>query len=110
VNIVVTPEQAALLKELALLDPSTRSASGFVRQLVDELTPLLRVMVPAMRAASQELDTSREALRGPLRDFSDKLKQLDLLAGSSPDGRTARSGSEDGTPARRRRARNSQGQ
>lgn len=101
VNIVVTPEQLALLRELADLDASTRSPAGFVRQLVDQVTPLLRVMVPAMRAASQELDSSREALREPLRQFMDKVQQLDLLEGAP--GAPATQRSEDGRASRRGR-------
>ena len=107
VNIVVTPEQAALLKELASLDPSTRSPAGLVRQLVDQVTPLLRKTVPLLRAASEEFHSNREALRVPAREFLDELRQLDLL------DETARPGeprgpqrSEDRTDAKSpRRAR-----
>lgn len=103
VNIVVTSEQAALLRELAELDPATRSQAGFVRQLLDEVTPLLRVMVPAMRAAAQELDTSREALRAPLAAFRDKLDQLDLLGTPAPGAAPRPQRSEDGAPSKRRK-------
>jgi hypothetical protein len=92
VNVVVTEEQQALLLELARLDPDTRSASGFLRQLLDEVTPLLRKTVPMMRAAAEELDSSREGLRGPLRDFLGQLEQMDLLDTSEPSAnRTERS-------------------
>lgn len=91
VNIVVTKEQHALLSELASLEPST-SAAGFVRQLLDQVTPLLRSTVPLMRAASQELVSSREALRGPLRDFLAEVDQMDLLEpATSGANRTERS-------------------
>jgi hypothetical protein len=112
VNIVVTAEQAALLKDLASLDPTTRSPAGFVRQLVDQVTPLLRKTVPLMRAASEELATNREALRVPLREFLDEMDQLDLLDETPPHGapRPERRSREDGRTARRRPRANSQGQ
>lgn len=113
VNIVVTKEQHALLSELAELDPTVRSASGFVRALLDQVTPLLRVTVPAMRAAAQELDSSRSQLKEPLQDFLATLQQLDLIDAAAPGAaRTERS--EGARPKRRRLRRpgsaNSQGQ
>ena len=101
VNVVVTDEQHALLLELAQLDPDTRSASAFLRHMLDEVTPLLRKTVPMMRAAAQELDSSREGLRAPLREFVRTVQQMDLL--DAPDGAPARSVSEDGRTARRTR-------
>jgi len=105
VNIVVTEEQHALLSELAELDPDTRSAAGFVRDLLDQVTPLLRSTVPLMRAAAQEMDTNREQLREPLRAFLSAMEQMDLLDGA-PHGAPARTGAErreDGRTARRAR-------
>ena len=100
VNVTVTAEQQALLLELARLDPDTRSASGFLRQLLDEVTPLLRKTVPMMRAAAEELDSSREGLRGPLREFLAEVQQMDLLDPSPPGAkRTERS--EGGRTKRR---------
>jgi hypothetical protein len=101
VNVTVTEEQQALLLELARLDPDTRSASGFLRQLLDEVTPLLRKTVPMMRAAAEELDSSREGLRGPLRDFLAEVQQLDLIDPPIGANRTERS--EGGRTARRPR-------
>jgi hypothetical protein len=106
VNVVVTLEQQALLLELARLDPDTRSASGFLRQLLDEVTPLLRKTVPMMRAAAEELDSSRESLRGPLRDFIHEMQQLDLLERPAP-GANRPQRSEDGRTGRRSRPRRS---
>ena len=103
VNVVVTPEQHSLLLELANLDPETRSAASFLRSLLDEVTPLLRAMVPAMRTAAEELDTSSKALREPLREFAAKLHQLDLLAPAPGAARTERSeGARAKRGARRR--------
>jgi hypothetical protein len=103
VNVVVTQEQQALLLELARLDPDTRSASAFLRQMLDEVTPLLRKTVPMMRAAAEELDSSREGLRGPLRDFLAEVQQMDLLDPSAPGAnRTERS--EGGRTRRRGRS------
>jgi hypothetical protein len=103
VNVVVTLEQQALLLELARLDPDTRSASGFLRQLLDEVTPLLRITVPMMRAAAEELDSSREGLRGPLRDFLGRLEQMDLLETPHGAPRPQPRSGEDGRTARRTR-------
>jgi hypothetical protein len=104
VNMVVTEEQHALLSELAELDPvNVRSAAGFMRDLLDRVTPLLRVQVPAMRAAAQELNTSREELQEPLRAFLVKMKQMDLLDPATLEPPEPQR-SEDGRPKRRRRA------
>lgn len=92
VNVVVSHEQHELLLELASLDPSVRSASAFVRQMLDEVTPLLRSTVPAMRAAAEHMDTSREKLREPLRNFMVAMEQMDLLDVPAPGAaRTERS-------------------
>lgn len=106
VNIVVTDEQYALLSELASLD-NRRSVAAIVRELVDEVTPLLRVTVPAMRAAKQELDTSRESLRKPLAEFLSAMQQLELPeAPATPRRREPqRRRSEDAPPKRRRAPR-----
>lgn len=92
VNVVVSQEQHELLLELASLDPSVRSASAFVRQMLDEVTPLLRTTVPMMRAAAQNMDKSREQLREPLRNFIVAMEQMDLLDDAAPGAaRTERS-------------------
>ena len=103
INVVVTEEQHALLLELAKLDPETRSASAFLRALLDRVTPLLRSVVPAMRMASQEMASNREELRGLLAEISSEMQQLDLQA---PARRPPeRSGSDGGRTARRPRKR-----
>lgn len=79
VNVVVSEEQHALLSELARLDPDLRSASSFLRALLDRVTPLLRKTVPLMRAAAEELDTNRDELRGALASFMEEMQQMDLL-------------------------------
>lgn len=102
VNVVVTEEQQALLLELARLDPETRSASSFLRKMLDEVTPLLRATVPMMRAAAEELDASREELRGPLRHFIAEVQQMDLLDSAAP-GTNHTERSEGGRAKRRPR-------
>jgi hypothetical protein len=102
INVVVTEEQQALLFELARLDPETRSASSFLRKLLDGATPLLRVTVPMMRAAAEEMDASREGLRGPLRDFIAEVQQMDLLDRAAP-GTNHTERSEGGRAKRRPR-------
>ncbi len=79
VNVVVTEEQRALLLEFARLDPSVRSASGFLRSMLDQVTPLLRKTVPMMRAAAEEMDSARSQLQAPLRALLVELDQADLL-------------------------------
>lgn len=103
VNVVVTEEQHALLSELARLDPATRSASGFLRAMLDQVTPLLRKTVPMMRAAAEELDSNRERLREPLRDFIRELEQLDLLDHPATPRASRPQRSEDGRTKRRKR-------
>jgi hypothetical protein len=102
VNIVVTEEQRALLSELVELDPTVRSQAGFVRELLDQVTPLLRVTVPMMRAAAQELDAGRSQLRQPMNDFLAAVQQLDLMDAPA-HGAPAPSASEGGRTVRRRR-------
>ena len=99
VNVVVTEEQHALLSELAHLDPSVRSSSAFLRAMLDQVTPLLRKTVPLMRAAAEELDINREALRAPLREFLAEMQQFDLLDAAPGAARPQRS--EDGRAKRR---------
>lgn len=105
VNVVVSKEQHDLLLELASLDPNTRSASSFVRQMIDQVTPLLRATVPMMRAAAQEMREHsddlahiRKKLHEPIANFSAVLDQMELPVDAPSAARTERS---DG--ARRRR-------
>lgn len=106
-NVTVTREQHALLLELASLDPSTPSAAGFLRELLDHVTPHLRATVPLMRAAKDAQGGAREQLREPLRALLTELGQLDLLDAPGPPGAPApqRGTSEDGRAKRRSRAR-----
>jgi len=105
VNIIVTEEQHALLSELASLD-GRRSAAAIVRELVDGVTPLLRVTVPAMRAAKQELDTNREALKKPLAEMIAAMQQHDLLDETVTPRRSGTAATEGArtAPPKRRRA------
>jgi len=105
VNIVVTKEQYALLSELASLD-DRRSPAAIVRELVDQVTPLLRVTVPAMRAAKQELDTNRESLRKPLAEMVAAIEQLALpeVPPATPRRREPQRGTSEDAPPKRRRA------
>lgn len=101
VNVVVSQEQHALLSELARLDPETRSAAGFLRQMLDQVTPLLRATVPMMKAAAEELDTNRQALRGPLNAFLAQVEQMDLLDDHGAPGAARTERSEGGRTGRR---------
>lgn len=83
-NVTVTDEQHALLLELAKLNGG--SAAGYLRQMLDQATPLLRATVPAMRLAAQEMNATREEANQALADMFDALResagveQLDLLS------------------------------
>jgi hypothetical protein len=106
VNVVVTPEQHALLSEFAQLDPDVRSAAGFLRSLLDQVTPLLRVTVEAMRVAAQEKDKARGDLADAMGAVLAELRQRGLFDEAAPVavGRTERS---EGAPPKRRRLRRS---
>lgn len=83
INVAVTKEQHALLLELAELQGG--SAAGYLRQQLDASTPLLRVAVPMLRRAAQEIElTKAEAakiLKTPLEELrkAGVLDQMDLL-------------------------------
>ena len=72
-NVTVTEEQHALLLELAKLTGG--SGAGFIRQMLDQATPLLRATVPALRLAAEEMNTTKaeagEALAGLLHAIAD---------------------------------------
>lgn len=82
-NVTVTAEQHALLLELAALNGG--SAAGYLRQMLDQATPLLRATVPALRLAAQEMTSTREQANQALLGMLDALRestgidQLDLL-------------------------------
>ena len=105
VNVVVTDEQHALLSELAKLDPSVRSASSFLRAMLDQATPLLRKTVPMMREDAKERDTARSELRTALRDFISEAQQMDLLDADAPHGAERPQRSEDAPHRAPRRSR-----
>ncbi len=105
VNVTVTEEQHALLLELAKLQGG--SASGYVREMLDAATPLLRLTVPMLRAATEQMELSNEEaarlLQEPMRLLKDMglLDQMDLLdrapaTTSAPPGAPAASVSERG--------------
>lgn len=113
VNVTVTEEQHALLLELAEL--TELSAAGFLRQMLDAATPLLRKTVPALRASSEEMEEQQDAIREIfahlMEEFRDTgiIDQLDLLdelqdARALPTSRTERS--EGGRGKRPRTASN----
>lgn len=78
VNVTVTEEQHALLLEMAKLDRG-RSAAGFLRELLDQVTPLLRVTVNAMRAAAQEQNNAKAELGAMVSEIQALIAQRDLL-------------------------------
>lgn len=103
VNVTVTEEQHALLLEMAQLDRG-RSAAGFLRELLDQVTPLLRDTVALMRTATQEQDRARRDLAGMLATLNAKLEQGDLLD-QPPAGAAQRPAAERGAQRTARRGR-----
>lgn len=96
VNVTVTEEQYALLRELAEL--SGPSAAGFLRQMLDQVTPLLRVVLPAMRTASEEMNSAQaslDAIFAEVHALGLKVNQPDLLD-LAPGGASRGSRSERG--------------
>lgn len=91
--VTMTEEQHALLMEYGRLQG--RSASSFLRDLLDASTPLLRQSVPALRMASEELDTRKGDIDRAMRDLTaqarslgdEAMDQLELLDQLQRDGR-----------------------
>lgn len=92
VNVTVTAEQHALLLELASLNGG--SAASYLRAMLDQATPLLRVTVPMLRAAADELEMTKERaaelLKPALREISasglvDQLDIEDAISGAGDD-------------------------
>lgn len=87
-NVTMTEEQHALLLELARLNGG--SAAGYLRQMLDQATPLLRATVPALRMASEEMNVTREHAQQQLNDMLRALRdagmkvQPDLLDEEAP--------------------------
>lgn len=102
VNVTVTEEQHALLLELAALNGG--SAAGYLRQMLDQATPLLRAVLPAIRSATEEMNTAQDSLNTILRAAQEaglRVEQPDLLDSAnsgaprterSEGGRAAKSG------------------
>jgi hypothetical protein len=103
VNVTVTQEQHALLLELAALDKG-RTAAGFMRELLDQVTPVLRATVAMMRVAAQEQVNARSELVGMLAEVQALVEQRSLpLPPVAPSGRTAATpGARSARPARRK--------
>lgn len=75
-NVTVTPEQHQLLLELAKLNGG--SAAGYLRQMLDQATPLLRSTVPALRMAADEMNTTRAQAQGALDDMLRALRDAGM--------------------------------
>ena len=71
INVTVTEEQKALLFELA--DLQGTSASGILRKMLDEATPLLRDSVPQLRKINQDQDRMLDYLAGALSLSLDEI-------------------------------------
>lgn len=73
VNVTVTSEQHSLLLELAALNGG--SAASYMRQMLDQATPLLRATVPALRLAAKEMNATREEASIALKGVLDAISQ-----------------------------------
>lgn len=109
VNVVVTPEQHTLLLQLSRLQ--NRSAASFLREMLDNVTPLLRASVPLLTTAAQEIELTRaqaaDILRGPMELLREtglggqpELPEIKPSKAAAP-GTPAASGSERGRTKRR---------
>jgi len=120
INVTVTPEQHSMLLELAELQG--RSASSFLREMLDGSMPMLRALLPIYRRAAQAAEIQPQALQAAIRDALAAVEagreQLDFLgtltaveahSANDRDGATvpAASGAseENDAPARRNRKR-----
>ena len=109
VNVTVSEEQHALLLELAKLNGG--SAAGYLRQMLDAATPLLRATVPALRAASQEMNTTKADAEKHIAEMLAALKAvgvnpqpdlLDLQASERPPLAAHRTERSEGGRSKRR--------
>ena len=87
-----------MLLEMASLDKG-KSAAGFLREMLDQVTPLLRSTVAAMRAAAQEQDNARQELQGMLSEIHALMGQRDLL--DAPPARAQRTAATSGARTQR---------
>jgi hypothetical protein len=115
-NVSLTEEQHALLLELAELNGG--SAASYLRQMVDQVTPLLRVTVPALRMAAEEMNTTKAEAGAQLQAMlaaisnvgvevpPDLFDEADRAAGASgsekPQPRSARKRPQSGVQQRRK--------
>lgn len=81
INVVVSVEQHQLLTELGQLQG--RSLGSYLREMLDNTTPLLVAMLPVYRAAAQQAQMQPQLLQKAIRDaqagLDEKTAQLDLL-------------------------------
>lgn len=74
VGVTVTDEQHALLTELAELNGG--SAAGYLRQMLDAATPLLRATVPSLRLAAQEMNVTKAEAEAQLSEMLNALRGI----------------------------------
>ena len=112
INVVVSPEQHSLLMELGALQG--RSASSFIREMLDAAEPMLAAQLPLWRAVVEQAQAQpeilRKAIHQSLLDLQSNVDQLDLLkllvqhqpAISNDDGGEERTERSEGAPQLRR--------
>lgn len=81
INVTVTPDQHRLL--LALGELEGRSASSYLRQLLDQAQPVFEALLPVyLQAAQQAAETPeklRQAIAAALAEIEHGKSQLSLL-------------------------------
>lgn len=119
INVALTPEQHSLLLELGSLQG--RSAASYLREMLDGAMPMLRDLMPVLRAAAAHTEQQPQALVKEAQDairatldhideHKDQLNLLEVLAGHTPlsasndaleEAGTGASGASEDRPTKR---------
>ena len=115
-NVTITEHQYALLQELG--DLQGKSSASYLRDMLDQATPMLETILPVWRAAAAKVAMQPQELQRAIRDALEtvdaqkaQLSLLEHVAATQPQlandqggGAAAPSGArEDGTAAPRKR-------
>lgn len=76
-NVTVTPEQHSLLLQLARINGG--SAAGYLRQMLDEATPLLRATVPTLREAAQQIEMTKVEAGATLKALMQAITETGVV-------------------------------
>lgn len=80
-NVSITEHQHALLAELGRLQG--RSSASFLREMLDQSTPMLEAILPIMRAAAEQVAMQpkqlSDAIRNAVAEVDAQKAQMNLL-------------------------------